>query len=81
MGEGVGAKGRKAGSPSEPSEQKESGINRSEPASERVAPARERVGEGPGPLPAPPPEPGLTSPAEKSIGTTSPAPDAFSLGG
>ena len=55
MGEGVGAKGREASSPTEPSEQKESGINRSEPASERDAPARERVGEGPGRLPAPPP--------------------------
>lgn len=41
---GVTAKGHKAGSPSGPSEQRESGINRSEPATERVVVGKGRGG-------------------------------------
>lgn len=53
MGE-VGATGWAALTPSGPKEQRETGINRSEPASERVAPAQAGVGGRAGPAPRPP---------------------------
>lgn len=67
-------RGARAESPLGPDKQRESGINRSEPASERVSPAWKEWGwggmggGGAGHARRPAPKPGLTSSAEKPVG-------------